>query len=59
MLIKASSANLIKGLCPNLYSRGVICLQYADDTILLSASDPEYATNLGPNLFWTGFLDEN
>jgi hypothetical protein len=46
MLTKASNENLIKGLCSNLYPGGVIYLQYADDTILFSASDPEYATNL-------------
>jgi hypothetical protein len=46
MFIKAANANLIKGLCSNLYPGGVICLQYADDTILFSASSPEYTTNL-------------
>jgi hypothetical protein len=34
MLTKASNPNLIKVLCSNLCLGGVICLQYADDTIL-------------------------
>jgi hypothetical protein len=46
MLIKAANANLIKGLCSNLYPGGVMYFQYADDTILFSASSPEYTTNL-------------
>jgi hypothetical protein len=46
MLIKAANADLIRGLCSNLCSNGVICLQYADDTILFSAKDPILATNL-------------
>jgi hypothetical protein len=46
MLIKVANANLIKGLYSNLYPRGVICLQYAYDTILFSASSPVYTTNL-------------
>jgi hypothetical protein len=33
MLIKASNANLIKGLCSNICPQSVICLQYADDVI--------------------------
>jgi hypothetical protein len=46
MLIKAANADLIRGLCSNLCSNGIICLQYADDTILFSAKDPILATNL-------------
>jgi hypothetical protein len=46
MLIKAYSANLIKGLCSDLYPGGVICLQYADDTILFSDNSHYFATNL-------------
>ena len=33
MLVKASSQDLIRGLCPDACPGGVICLQYADDTI--------------------------
>ena len=46
MLIKASDADLIRGLCSDLCPGGVICLQYADDTILLREKDPVLATNL-------------
>jgi hypothetical protein len=45
MLFKAANANLIKHLCSNLYPGAVIRLQYADDTILFSAKNIDYATN--------------
>jgi hypothetical protein len=46
MLVKASNADLIKGLCPDICPGGVICLQYADDTILFSDSNTAYTANL-------------
>jgi hypothetical protein len=46
MLAKAANACLIRGLCSSLFPRGVICLKYADDTILFSNKDLELATNL-------------
>jgi hypothetical protein len=46
MLIKASNANLIRGLCSNLCPGGIICLHYADDTILFSEKNPILASNL-------------
>ena len=46
MLIKAPSHNLIKGLCSDLIPGVVICLQYADDTILFMDKDEPKAANL-------------
>jgi hypothetical protein len=46
MLVKASNAGLIKGLSPDICPGGVICLQYADDTILFSDSNVTYTANL-------------
>jgi hypothetical protein len=46
MLIKVSNANVIRGLCSNLCPRGIICLQYADDTILFSEKDRILVSNL-------------
>ena len=41
MLIKGSEAGLIRGLCPRFVPGGVICLQYADDTLLFLEADPD------------------
>ena len=46
MLIKGSNQNLIRGLCPRFNPGGVVCLQYADDTLLFLENDREVATNL-------------
>lgn len=46
MLIKATSHDLIRGLCSDLVPGGVVCLQYADDTILFMDEDESKATNL-------------
>jgi hypothetical protein len=46
MLIKAANANLIKGICSDMCSGGVRCLQYVDDTILFYDKDPKFTTNL-------------
>jgi hypothetical protein len=46
MLIKASNANLIRGLFSNLCPGEIICLRYADDTILFSEKNPILASNL-------------
>ena len=46
MLGKAAAHNLIQGLCPDALPGGVICLQYADDTILFVANDLGKASNL-------------
>jgi hypothetical protein len=46
MLIKASDNNLIRGLCTQEISGGVVSLQYADDTFLFVDNDIESARNL-------------
>jgi hypothetical protein len=46
MLAKAPNAILIIGLCSDVWPGGVICLQYADDTILFADNDVNIATNL-------------
>lgn len=46
MLAKASQNDLIKGLCIDYMPGGVICLRYADDTILFVDKDSEKAHNL-------------
>jgi hypothetical protein len=46
MLVKAANNNHIKGIGCDLRPRGVICLQYADDTILFSDCNTEFATIL-------------
>src|SRR4051812_36361989 len=43
MLAKAADENLIRGLCPEVCPGGIICLQYADDTILFMGNDLEQA----------------
>ena len=50
MLYKAVHNGLISGLCSDLYPGGVICLQYADDTILFVEVDVEKAKNLKTTL---------
>jgi hypothetical protein len=37
---------LIRGLCPDFVPGGVVCLQYADDTLLFLEKSNEIATNL-------------
>lgn len=46
MLCKVASLDLIQGLCPDACLGGVICLQYADDTILFVQNDLEKAKTL-------------
>jgi hypothetical protein len=46
MLIKASSSNMIRGLCTQFCPSGIISLQYADDTILFVENDVKVARNL-------------
>jgi hypothetical protein len=46
MLYKVVASGLISGLYIDLYPGGVICLQYADDTILFVENKVEKATNL-------------
>ena len=46
MLAKAARLGLIQGLCPDALPGGVICLQYADDTILFIQNDLAKANNL-------------
>ena len=45
MLIKGT-AQLIRGMCTRFVSRGVVCLQYTDDTLLFLDADPEVAFNM-------------
>lgn len=46
MLSKAAGANLIQGLASELIPQGVICLQYADNTIVFLQNDTVHAENL-------------
>ena len=46
MLIKGTSLNLIRGLCPQHCPGGVVSLQYADDTILFVENNVEVAKKL-------------
>jgi hypothetical protein len=46
MLVKAAGHNLIAGLCPEVCPSGIICLQYADDTILFLDNNISQAKNL-------------
>ena len=46
MLIRGSEQGLIKGLCPVFNPGGVVCLQYADDTLLFMEKDTSSAVNL-------------
>jgi len=52
MLIKASNQGLIKGLLSDLDGKGVVSLQYADDTILFSTNDEQSLRNLKCTLVW-------
>ena len=46
MLSKAASDKLISGLCSDLIPNGVICLQYADDTILFLEKSVQCTKNM-------------
>jgi hypothetical protein len=46
MLAKAAEAGSIKGLCSDICPGGVIFLQYADDTILFSDTNPTYTAKI-------------
>jgi hypothetical protein len=46
MLVKAAGHGMIRGMCPQLYPRGIISLQYADDTILFVENNKKIARNL-------------
>ena len=46
MLAKAVNNNIISGIVPHIIPQGLICLQYADDTILFLNPKPEYVRNL-------------
>lgn len=46
VLTKAASHNLVRGLCPDVFPGGIMCLQYADDTILFLEKDVEKVENL-------------
>jgi hypothetical protein len=46
MLIKGGNEGLIRGLCPDFVPGGVVCLQYADDTLLFLEKSNRIATNL-------------
>lgn len=39
MLMKGGQAGLVTGLCPNFIPEGVVCLQYADGTLLFLEND--------------------
>ena len=46
MLMKVANQGLIAGLCPEVCPGGIICLQYADDTILFLDKNTRHAANL-------------
>ena len=46
MLVKVVNNNIISGIVPHIIPHGLICLQYADDTILFLNPKPEYVKNL-------------
>jgi hypothetical protein len=46
MLLKGGNEGLIRGLCPDFVPGGVVCLQYADDTLLFLEKSNRIATNL-------------
>ena len=46
MLAKAANHKMIGGLCQEVCEGGIICLQYADDTILFLDKNLDYANNL-------------
>ena len=46
MLAKAVNNDLIKGVCSDMILSGVVCLQYADDTILFMDKDERKTENL-------------
>lgn len=46
MLVKGVQSGLVRGMCPNFCAGGVICLQYADDTLLFVENNPRIAINL-------------
>ena len=50
ILIKAARANLIRGLLPDVYERGIISLQYADDTLLFLENNLHHARTLSSYL---------
>ena len=52
MLSKATDHSLIAGLCPEVCPGGIICLQYAYDTILFLDNDSTHASNLKTVLTW-------
>jgi hypothetical protein len=46
MLLKGGNEGLYRGLCPEFVPGGVVCLQYADDTLLFLEKSNRIATNL-------------
>jgi hypothetical protein len=46
MLSKAIGKGLVRGLLDQFRSEGTLALQYADDTLLFSSSDPSFLKNL-------------
>jgi hypothetical protein len=46
MLFKGGNKGLIRGLCPDFVPGGVVCLQYADDTLLFLEKSNSIATNM-------------
>jgi hypothetical protein len=46
MILNAQKNGLLVGLIPDLIEKGVTVLQYADDTVICVAHDPDKAANL-------------
>jgi hypothetical protein len=61
MLLKSGREGLIKGLCPDFVPEGVICLQYADDTLRFLEKDSRIAKKyeVDSNILEINFWYEN
>jgi hypothetical protein len=46
LIARAKEDGQIGGLCPHLVNRGILILQYADDTILFLKHDVARAVNM-------------
>ena len=52
MLSKAANSGIVQGLLGDFRSRGILSLQYADESILFSSADENHIRNLKYILMW-------
>jgi hypothetical protein len=52
MLDKAAKSGLVQGVLRDFRKGGILSLQYVDDTILFSSSDPLHLNNLKHTIMW-------